>query len=273
MKKLTGIMFYFLILTGCADKAEESAMIEEVSEPASEETMQPMLLEYMWCDFGSDTSEESMAALTAEFNEIVSASEYKASSTWGYIPSFETDLYDAIWLNVWTDEETRNLGWKEWSENNAESFQAKYESVLRCREDKIFHFTGTPGIEPGDWTAEPPFQAEFSFCTYNEGMSSDNLNAALSKFNSWIDAAAEARGSRSSYWYVMHDPLFDTATADGTAGAYDYAMGAYWQSMEEKEAGYEGWRATNNGLQDEIDAVSTCQIFSMDGYPIMMPAS
>ena len=72
MKKLIGIMFYFLILTGCADKAEEVAMIEEVSEPASEETMQPMLLEYMWCDFGSDTSEESMAALTADFNEIVS---------------------------------------------------------------------------------------------------------------------------------------------------------------------------------------------------------
>ena len=162
--------------------------------------MQPMLLEYMWCDFGSDTSEESMAALTAEFNEIVSASEHKASSAWGYIPSFETNLYDAIWLNVWTDEETRNLGWKEWSENNAEAFQAKYDSVLSCREDKVFHFTGTPGTEPGDWTAEPPFQAEFSFCTYNEGMSSDNLNAALSKFNSWIDAAAEARGSRSSYW-------------------------------------------------------------------------
>ena len=54
MKKLIGIMFYFLILTGCADKAEEVAMIEEVSEPASEETMQPMLLEYMWCDFGPE---------------------------------------------------------------------------------------------------------------------------------------------------------------------------------------------------------------------------
>ena len=77
MKKLIGIMFYFLILTGCADKAEEVAMIEEVSEPASEETMQPMLLEYMWCDFGPETTEESMAALTADFNEIVSSSEYK----------------------------------------------------------------------------------------------------------------------------------------------------------------------------------------------------
>ncbi|GIR40714.1 MAG: hypothetical protein CM15mP51_14940 [Porticoccaceae bacterium] len=77
MKKLIGIMFYFLILTGCADKAEEVAMIEEVSEPASEETMQPMLLEYMWCDFGPKPLKRSMAALTADFNEIVSSSEYK----------------------------------------------------------------------------------------------------------------------------------------------------------------------------------------------------
>ena len=59
----------------------------------------------------------------------------------------------------------------------------------------------------------------------------------------------------------MHDPLFDTATADGPAGEYDYAMGAYWQSMEEKESGMANWEATNNGLQDEIDAVGTCQIF------------
>ncbi|MAZ25178.1 MAG: hypothetical protein CMK41_05290 [Porticoccaceae bacterium] len=271
MKKLTGIMFYLLIMTGCEEKATEVAEIEPVAD--TETAAETVLLEYMWCDFGPDTNEEAMAALTAEFNEIVNASEYKASSAWGYIPSFETDLYDAIWLNVWADEETRDLGWKEWSENSAEAFQAKYDSVLSCKEDKVFHFNGTAGIEGGEWTAEPPFQAEFSFCTYNEGMNSDNLNTALGKFNSWIDAAAEARGSRSSYFYVMHDPLFDTATADGTAGAYDYAMGAYWQSMEEKEAGYEGWKATNNGLQDEIDAVSTCQIFSMDGYPIMMPTS
>ena len=293
MKKLTGIIFCLLIMTGCAEKEAEVAEVEPIAdtevaevepvadtevaevEPVAdtETAAETVLLEYMWCDFGPDTTEEAMAALTAEFNEIVNASEHKASSAWGYIPSFETDLYDAIWLNVWADEETRDLGWKEWSENSAEAFQAKYDSVLSCKEDKVFQFNGTAGIEGGEWTAEPPFQAEFSFCTYNEGMNSDNLNTALGKFNSWIDAAAEARGSRSSYFYVMHDPLFDTATADGTAGAYDYAMGAYWQSMEEKEAGYEGWKATNNGLQDEIDAVSTCQIFSMDGYPIMMPAS
>ena len=79
-------------------------------------------------------------------------------------------------------------------------------------------------------------------------------------------------------------------TSDGkkSKGKKRYLPDAAWKSLTPaekaatnrakakellKEAGYEGWRATNNGLQDEIDAVSTCQIFPMDGYPIMMPAS
>ena len=272
MKKLIGIMYYFLILTGCADKAEEVAMIEEVSEPASEGTMQTMLLEYMWCDFGPETTEEAMAALTADFNEIVSSSEYKVSSAWGYIPSFETDLYDAIWLNVWSDEKTRDMGWKEWGENRADAFQAKYDSVLACNEEKIFHFSGTIGREAGEWTAEPPFQAQFDFCNFNEGMDSSNLNASLQKFNAWISAAEEAAGSKSSYNYIVHDPLFDTSTAGGTVGEYDYLMGGYWQNMEDKESGMASWEATNNGLQDEFDSIGTCQQLSMDGYPIVMPA-
>jgi hypothetical protein len=135
MKKLTGIMFYLLIMTGCAEKAAEVAEIEPIAD--SETAAETVLLEYMWCDFGPGTTEEAMAALTAEFNEIVSDSEHKAISAWGYIPQFEIDLYDAIWLNVWADEETRDLGWQEWGENRAEAFQAKYDSVLNCDETNL----------------------------------------------------------------------------------------------------------------------------------------
>ena len=68
------------------------------------------------------------------------------------------------------------------------------------------------------------------------------------------------------------DPLFDTATAGGTVGEYDYLMGGYWQNMEDKESGMANWEATNNGLQDEFDSIVACQQLSMDGYPIVMPA-
>ena len=270
MKKLTGMIFYLLIMTGCTEKAAEVAEVEPVAEPETAEEM--ALFEYMWCDFGPGTTEEAMAELTAEFNEITSGSTHKVSSAWGYIPSFETDLYDAIWLNVWADEETRNAGWAEWQENSAEEFQAKYDSVLSCREDKIFHFSGTLGRESAEWTAEPPFQAQFSFCNFNEGMDSGDLEVSLTKFNAWADAAEEAQGAKSSYNYIVHNPLFDTATAGGTVGAYDYLMGDYWQNMTDKEAGMAHWVATNGGLQDEFDTVATCQQLSMEGYYIVAPA-
>ena len=103
-------------------------------------------------------------------------------------------------------------------------------------------------------------------------MDSSNLNASLQKFNAWISAAEEAAGSKSSYNYIVHDPLFDTATTGGTVGEYDYLMGGYWQNMEDKESGMANWEATNNGLQDEFDSIGTCQQLSMDGYPIVMPS-
>ena len=86
------------------------------------------------------------------------------------------------------------------------------------------------------------------------------------------DAAEEAQGAKSSYNYIVHNPLFDTATAGGTVSAYDYLMGGYWQNMADKEAGMAHWVATNGGLQDEFDAVATCQQLSMEGYYIATPA-
>ena len=89
------------------------------------------------------------------------------------------------------------------------------------------------------------------FCNFNEGMDAGNLKAVLSKFDAWVDAAAEQAGERGSYWYVHHDPLFDTATAGGTAESYDYAIGNYWQSMEDKEAGYAGCLLYTSDAADE----------------------
>ena len=69
MKKLTGIIFYLLIMTGCAEKASEVAEVEPVAdtetatvaelEPTAdnETAAETALLEYMWCDFGTDTTE------------------------------------------------------------------------------------------------------------------------------------------------------------------------------------------------------------------------
>ena len=42
--------------------------------------------------------------------------------------------------------------------------------------------------------------------------------------------------------------------------------------MADKEAGMANWIASNDGLQDEFDAVATCQQLSMEGYYIVAPS-
>ena len=100
---LTALLFVF----GCSNQSSEPEVME-----AEVETV---LLEYMWCDFGPNTSEESLDALVADFNAITQNSDHPVESAWAYVPTFETDNYDAVWLNVWSDEDERNAGWQDWA--------------------------------------------------------------------------------------------------------------------------------------------------------------
>ena len=107
---LTALLFVF----GCSNQSSEPEVME-----AEVETV---LLEYMWCDFGPNTSEESLDELVADFDEVTKNSDHPVESAWGYFPTFDTDAYDAIWLNVWSDEDQRNAGWKDWAADSQEDF-------------------------------------------------------------------------------------------------------------------------------------------------------
>ena len=56
---LTALLFVF----GCSNESD-------VSEPAEVAEPQTVLAEYMWCDFGPNTSPETLDALAADFREI-----------------------------------------------------------------------------------------------------------------------------------------------------------------------------------------------------------
>ena len=86
---LTALLFIF----GCSNQDSETEAMETAET-------QSLLLEYMWCDFGPNTSGESLDKLVADFNEVTKNSDHPVESAWGYFPTFETDAYDAIWLNV-----------------------------------------------------------------------------------------------------------------------------------------------------------------------------
>ena len=55
---LTALLFVF----GCSNQSSEPEVME-----AEVETV---LLEYMWCDYGPNTSPETLNALRADFNEV-----------------------------------------------------------------------------------------------------------------------------------------------------------------------------------------------------------
>ena len=61
---LTALLFVF----GCSNQSSEPEVME-----AEVETV---LLEYMWCDFGPNTSEESLDALVADFNVVTQNSDH-----------------------------------------------------------------------------------------------------------------------------------------------------------------------------------------------------
>ena len=254
---LTALLFVF----GCSNQDSEPEVMETVEAES-------LLLEYMWCDFGPNTSEESLDKLVADFNEVTKNSDHPVESAWGYFPTFETDNYDAVWLNVWSDEDSRNAGWEDWLANSAEDFEAAHNDTLDCQEDRVFHFTGTAGMQPGvEWSDEPPFNADYHFCTFKDENGMDELAPIMANFDAWIDGR-----EKDSMWYVWHDPLFDTSGVEGSVDSgYDYMIGFYWQNNDEREAGYAAYAETD--LQSQFDEIESCQIVGFEGYPIVQPST
>ena len=253
---LTALLFVF----GCSNQSSEPEVME-----AEVETV---LLEYMWCDFGPNTSEESLDALVADFNVVTQNSDHPVESAWAYVPTFETDNYDAIWLNVWSDENERNAGWKDWAADSQSDFEAKHNDTLNCREDRIFQFAGSAGMSPGvEWSDEPPFNADFHFCTFKGENGKEELMPVMADFDAWVQGR-----EKDSMWYAWHDPLFDTSNSNGSVqNGYDYAIAFYWQNNDEREAGYGDYATTD--LQSGFDEIETCEILAFEGYPIVQPSS
>ena len=253
---LTALLFIF----GCSNQSSEPEVVEAEFET--------VLLEYMWCDFGPNTSEETLDELVADFNVVTQNSDHPVESAWAYVPTFETDSYDAIWLNVWSDESERNAGWKDWASDVQEDFEAEHNDTLNCREDRMFQFAGTAGMAPRvEWTAEPPFNADYQFCTFKGENGMEELAPIMASFDTWVEGT-----EKDSMWYVWHDPLFDTSVAGGSVqDGYDYAIGFYWQNNAEREVGYAGYNETD--LQSRFDEIESCEALTFEGYPIVQPTS
>ena len=66
---LTALLFVF----GCSNQSSET-------ETAQSPEVESVLLEYMWCDYGPNTSPETLNALRADFNEVTKNSDHPVVS-------------------------------------------------------------------------------------------------------------------------------------------------------------------------------------------------
>ena len=274
-----GVGFFFL-LTGCAkqndsaQQAEATAVQEEETEvamAAASPEPQSGFVEYMWCDFGEEMSEETWAALKADFNEIVVASDHKARNVVGFAPQFETENFDGIWTQVWDSKETRDKGWADWNANQAEAFDNKWGKVLQCNPDRNFAFEYQQGYQPtSEWTTEPPFVAMYAFCKINDGFSMEDVAAQGERGSAWV-AELEANNGSTGYWNSMHIPLFDTTAVEGTVIGYDFMVGHYWPSGEAMAAGMERYLASD--LRKQADEIFTCENLNFEVDPILALAN
>ena len=84
----TKILGFFLVLF-LAYSCSESEQEVELSDSA----INTGYVEYLFCDFGPDMSQESFSEMLVEWNEILDGLETAVPMSVGLVPRTETELY------------------------------------------------------------------------------------------------------------------------------------------------------------------------------------
>ena len=253
MRKLFITTVSSLILVSCA--TDDIAKIVETSPVAAP---QSAVVEFMYCNFGSEMSAESWSDLKAAWLDINGGDDSPINAAFTLVPVIETDLYDGVWANVFADEASRKAGWASWNESYAEAFQAKFGDVLTCHADKTFAFTSSWSVRPAkQWDMGETHQAAYSFCSVNEGKTMADSDKAADGFVAAMDAG-RAQNGPDGYSSARMMPMFDPATAGGTVASFDYVQSHYWDTSEEKAQGMKSWMMAGNPLRAAFEEAATC---------------
>ena len=231
-------------------------------------------VEYLFCKNGPDMSQESFATMISEWNTIQDGMENPVPMSVGLVPRTETDLYDGMWVLVWQSKEQSEKGWEEWLAGPAEAWIEKTSSILSCVDsngDAINYSFNVSNFRPAQaQDAEPGGVVGFNFCSYNDSFGPGELIAANGIYNQWLDAAVEAAGTSTPYFYTIHEPNFETPIPGSSAGSYDYAFHHFWDSEESRVQGLAMFEQTAPAPQGpQPDCIQ--EPFLFDSYPFRSP--
>ena len=232
--KILGFLLVPFLAYSCSETTEEVNL--------SDSAINTGYVEYLFCDFGPDMSQESFSEMLIEWNEILDGLETAVPMSVGLVPRTENDLYDGMWTLVWESKEQAKEGWEEWIAGPAASWTAKTTSIISCGASdngeeanygfdvNVYRTASEPDTEPGGVVG-------FMFCSFTDGFGKAELVSGLDTFNGWLDAGQEMAGTGSPYFYTIHVPDFETPIQGSSIGSYDYAFHHFWDSEESREMG------------------------------------
>ena len=215
---------------------------QETKQTIKGSAVSDVYVEYLFCDYGPDMSDESFDGLLKDWNKLLDdLGPNSVPRSVGLAPRIKTDLYDGLWVLVWPSKEASLIGWQEWVDGPAADWTEKTSSIISCGAStngqvENYGFDVSFLRAPNVIDEEPGGVVGFNFCRYTEDFKEEQLVSSSQGYNQWLDAASAAT-DRESYWYSIHVPDFETPIPGSTAGAYDYAFHHVWDSEETRVAG------------------------------------
>ena len=261
------IFLLSIFVVSCSGSVEKESIYENADNTA--------YVEYLWCKNGPDMSQEAFTSMISEWNEILDGLETAVPMSVGLVPRTETDLYDGMWVLVWESKAQSEKGWDEWLAGPAEAWTEKTSSILSCGasdngEELNYAFNVSSFRVAGAQDSEPGGVAGFAFCSYNESFGSNELLASIETYNGWLDAAQEAAGTASPYFYTIHEPDFETPIPGTSTGSYDYAFHHFWESEDSRQLGAALFADTAPAPQGPQPDCGD-DMFLFDTYPFRSP--
>ena len=266
--RIIGLSVTLFLITSCS--GTDSSKEIKISDAAANTAY----VEYLWCKNGPDMSEEAFGSMLSAWNDIQDGMTNSVPMSVGLVPRIETELYDGLWGLVWESKEQSEKGWKEWLDGPSEAWIEQTSSILSCVDsngDPInysFDVSSFRAAQAQD--TEPGGVVGFNFCSYTDSFGPAELLNANAIYNQWLDAATEAAGAASPYFYTIHEPNFETPIPGSSIGSYDYAFHHFWDSEESRAQGSALYAETGpapEGPQPDCNQ----EPFLFDSYPFRSP--
>ena len=264
--KILGSFLAAFLAYSCSESTQEVDL--------SDSAINTGYVEYLFCDFGPDMSQESFSEMLVEWNEILDGLAIAVPMSVGLVPRTETDLYDGMWTLVWQSKEQAKAGWDEWIAGPAASWTDSTSSIISCGasdngEEANYGFDVNVYIAATEPDSEPGGVVGFMFCSFTDSFGKADLVAGLETFNSWIDTGQEMAGIGSPYFYTIHLPDFETPIPGSSIGSYDYAFHQFWDSEESRELGAKLFEETAPEIDGPQPDCSEMLLF--DSVPFRTP--